>query len=604
MGKIKRFGLILGLLAALFAVMAAGTTPPSYAQTEGRQGLLGVVDCLLASGVAVSCIPTSEVDHNGTLLSELLDALPWANLQPVDDLDSVGPSDLADGDDLMLGDRSDTGAVKRVSLGALESFLESDNPAAGLGQAAVNALIWGSTGQTSAADTFARNRLPLATITQPGAVTAVGQGKIEQLPTVGDVNNAAKIWGFDAAGNYAVIDAPAAGGGGDITAVTAGTGLTGGGNTGAVTLAVANPFTDSDESKLDGIADNANDYDLPRDLAAFSNDLTGLGYVIQQSAVAQHIGPSPPSNAPTAATYTYGSGYIGGQGTSIESRWWYVRVLTADESNLALYELRVGGVDDDPEELSLRVRMDGTDLPTNVRVDRRGTSGTYTYFGVFIPNKPAAETVILVRHDRLTINNVDIPFDLLLDAPPLEQIHPYPASITELPERPWRRGIWYWNDHTGPLPYDGVRDLAITPASGIGLQVVMAALDPKVQEIVFYSPSYTGSNPPASVVAGKATVLIKSGGTTDNIFNRVTVNGQNYTVQTGAVISSGGLQFLIDNLEYADAVTLANHPAGTLSFGARRRNGNFLYAGGNAAQGLIMWDGDEWRLLLTPRATN
>ena len=45
---------------------------------------------------------------------------------------------------------------------------------------------------------------------------------------------------------------------GDITAVTAGTGLTGGGVSGAVTLDVSNPFSATDKTKLDGIAKTPN----------------------------------------------------------------------------------------------------------------------------------------------------------------------------------------------------------------------------------------------------------------------------------------------------------------------------------------------------------
>ena len=57
--------------------------------------------------------------------------------------------------------------------------------------------------------------------------------------------------------------------------MTAGTGLTGGGDSGAVTLTVENPFTDADETKLDGIAAGAQTGDITAVTA--SSGLTGGG---------------------------------------------------------------------------------------------------------------------------------------------------------------------------------------------------------------------------------------------------------------------------------------------------------------------------------------
>lgn len=583
--------LIAGLLASGLTVSTA------IAQTAGAWGSPGkIVKGFLANGVGLVDAyniewgpePGGSSDTFTSLVDHLSSAsFPWTD---PDNLNDAGPSDIADADLMLIADASDSFSAEKVSIGALRAEMQEGIPSGGQTAAQVDALIRAHTGQTVSSGQFALDRIPAIPAQD---VTVVATGFDGNLPTTADT--AQKV--------AQAIDDLTLRPGGDITGVTAGAGLTGGGTSGAITLAVANPFTDADETKLDGIAAGANDYNLPRDLAAFSNDLSGNGYEIQSDAVSQTHDSGPPVNSATAATYTYGDFAI--TGLQVLNNWWYVRVRTADEANnLALYEVRIGSSDDDPEDLFQRIRLDGTDLPTNVRVERRGTNGAYTYFGVFLPDKPAANAVILTRHDRLTIGNVDIPYNLLLDAPPLNQIHPYPASITALPARPWRRGIWYWNDSGGTLAYAGVEDYTLHTASGIGLELRLPADDPKVQEIVFYSPSYSGSSPPAAQVAGKATVLIKSGGTTANIFNQVTVNGIDYTVQSGAVISSGGLQFLIDGLTFAHAVTLPNHPAGTVSFGARRRNGNFLIAGGHAATGLIMWDGDEWRQLLTPEHTN
>lgn len=110
------------------------------------------------------------------------------------------------------------------------------------------------TESSSSSDAYIRNKptIPQGDITRVQAGTGLTGGGVSgdvtlnvayPLPT--PTGNANKYAAVNSAGTaYELKDAPSGGGGGtgDITAVTAGTGLTGGGTSGAVTLNVQNPI--------------------------------------------------------------------------------------------------------------------------------------------------------------------------------------------------------------------------------------------------------------------------------------------------------------------------------------------------------------------------
>ena len=86
-------------------------------------------------------------------------------------------------------------------------------------QAQLDARIQAYTGQTQPTSVFARSRLPLATSTGAGAISATDQALIEALPDEG-AGNANRYVGFDASGNYTTLVAPGSGVVATITALT------------------------------------------------------------------------------------------------------------------------------------------------------------------------------------------------------------------------------------------------------------------------------------------------------------------------------------------------------------------------------------------------
>ena len=203
-------------LAGLLAVATLLAGPISAQSGTPAVRLVGHLACILQP--PNFCVSSAIIGHTQAGASEqvaldgLLNALPWANLQDADDLDDVGPSDVT-GADLVLVSDDTTNDVNKMSLGALRSFITTGLITAG--------SFIGLT-DTPASYSGQNNQLV--------AVNAAGDG-------------------------LTFVSAPAPGGSGDITEVTAGTGLTGGGDSGAVTLAVSNPFTAADEGKLDTIGE-------------------------------------------------------------------------------------------------------------------------------------------------------------------------------------------------------------------------------------------------------------------------------------------------------------------------------------------------------------
>ena len=419
MPKIRRLLLPLLLIAGLLT--AGLTASTALAQTPGTWGSPGKIvkgflsnDVGLIDAFNIQWGPEPAGNADDTFIS-LVDHLTSASFPWTDpnNLDDAGPADIADGDLMVIADASDSFAPEKVTIGALRAEMQEGVPSGGLNQAAVDARVEAYTGQNNPAGSFARDRIPLATATQPGAISSADQALIEALPPEG-LGQADKLVGFDGSGNYAAVDAPASGGG-DITGVTAGTGLTGGGTTGNVEIRLSGEsFTLAEQTKLAGIEEGANDYQLPGNIAALADDITGAGYVILPNTVAQ-VSTGSQSNIATAAGYSYGNFY--GTGPRLTSQFWYFRLPV--DTALDGIEARVG--DSDNTDIEGRIPAeDWTAL---------GNQGGFDYYAVQIDDKPAGDGLIVVQLDKPTLANVEVPYNLLTGVPDSGPLVPADGSI-------------------------------------------------------------------------------------------------------------------------------------------------------------------------------
>ena len=191
MPKIRRLMLPLLLIAGLLT--AGLTASTALAQTAGTWGSPGkIVKGFLANDVGLidafniqwGAEPAGNADDTFTSLVDHLTSarFPWTD---PNNLNDAGPADIADGDLMVIADASDSFAPEKVTIGALRAEMQEGIPSGGLNQAAVDSRVEAYTGQNNPTGSFARDRIPLATATQPGAISSADQALIEALPPQG-----------------------------------------------------------------------------------------------------------------------------------------------------------------------------------------------------------------------------------------------------------------------------------------------------------------------------------------------------------------------------------------------------------------------------------
>lgn len=221
----------------------------------------------------------------------------------------------------------------------------------GLNQAAVDARVEAYTGQTGAADTFARNRLPLATATEAGAISASDQVNVEQLV---DVRNADS-------GSILVVNDSAAG---------------------------SRALTTADAP-----------YDPPQSLHDLLAQFGEGGWARVAGAVAQ-THTAALADLTTVAGYTYGDFLA--ISPRAENRYVYVRLASGTSLVAKRRQVRIGEQDGVTGEFA-EFDSSGWTLI--------GTTGGNTYYGQLAADLPAGDSVTLVEDDPASLN-VETPAEL------------------------------------------------------------------------------------------------------------------------------------------------------------------------------------------------
>lgn len=422
----------------------------------------------------------------------------------------------------------------------------------GLSQAQVDARIMAYTGQVSASGTLARDRLQLATATEPGTVAAVHQAWYEAR---------ASDPRFTTAIHADVVKAEV-----------------------FVADRTADPrFTTALATKLAGIAAGANAFQLAQLLDEFGADLSGAGWRIVAGAMATSHSGSPASLAQVTA-YTYANAYE--LGSAVSSQWFYFRLPT--DTALDGYQVRVAESDGARPvfrlEASTAVAYGGPTPPDG-----------FDYYRIQVASKPGGYAVLLASYHGLTAARFTLPWGQITSRPEIPEavdtsgLVPWPESRDTLPPRPWRRGYEFFQDSGGTLPYGAPREFPIVEQDTL-YSVAIGAAD-STGRITSIGAFKTGApNVGANAVAGGVYIIGSSGGSSDTLPNTVRV----YQVQYNNALAfafGGNNYYRVAGLSTETFIAGApGHPPNTVLLDWTRVDGTPLNEAGQCPEGRVVWD--------------
>lgn len=373
-------------------------------------------------------------------------------------------------------------------------------------------------------------------------------------------------------------------------ALTAGTGISitpdDAGDT--ITVAVANAFTAADEAKLDGIAAGADV--TPEGALDLAEDYVPASWERVPGAVAPTLAAKP--NLATAAAGVYAD--FQRHGADVANRWARVR-LPAGTSLIAMRrQIRVGDQSGLPQGGRQPVRYDSGQW------ERLGTQGSWDYYTFQIPNIPAATSVTVVVDDLAALRNVQIGATQVTGLGPvvagLGTLLPWPVSRTTLPPLPWRRGLRFFNDSGGTLPYGPPREYAWSDEA-TAYVVVIGDTDStgRVSQIDAFKSGAPNVGTVGAVAgkvyfrvdaAGASTALPSSAEVNQTVYSTITLRGQ-------ATRQGGGIDQFYEIVGLTTDTfiqTVDGHPSGTVLLRWTRADGTFLTPSAECPQWDVVWE--------------